>query len=258
MVRVEHVMGTVISLDLRDHEIPAGAVDAAFLWFHEVDGRFSTYKNDSEVNQVNRGEVRTADCSNDMREVLGLCDTIHEESAGAFDVRAASAGLDPSAVVKGWSVDRATALLELAGARNFCLNAGGDVVTRGEPSSGRAWRVGIRHPDEADKVAVVITATNCAVATSGAYERGHHIIDPRTGRPASGVVSMTVVGPTLARADAYSTAAYVMGRAGVAWVLEHSGYDAYAITSDQRAVFTPGFALLLTSATVDSNNESSA
>src|ERR1017187_5262230 len=102
MVHVEHVMGTVISLDLRDEEIPADAVEAAFLWFHEVDERFSTYKDDSEVNRVNRGVLRTADCSNDMREVLALCDTIHEESAGAFNVRAAGAGLDPSAVVKGW------------------------------------------------------------------------------------------------------------------------------------------------------------
>jgi thiamine biosynthesis lipoprotein len=258
MVRVEHVMGTVVSLDLRDAGIRADVVDAVFLWFHEVDRRFSTYKDDSEVSQVRGGTQSIVDCSKDLHEVLALCDKVHQESVGAFDAWGLGSGLDPSAVVKGWSVDRAAAILHGAGARNFCLNAGGDIVARGVPEPGRIWRVGIRHPDEADKVAVVINATDCAVATSGAYERGLHIIDPRTGRPASGLLSMTVVGPTLALADAYSTAAYVMGREGVAWILERPGYDAYVITADQRGVYTPGFALLLTPATLDSVSKSSA
>jgi FAD:protein FMN transferase len=258
MVRVEHVMGTAVSLDLRDVGIAADVVDAVFFWFHEVDRQFSTYRDDSEVNQVNRGTRNVVECSHELHEVLTLCDRVEAESGGAFDAWGLGAGLDPSAVVKGWSVDRAAAILEDAGARNFSLNAGGDVVTRGAPVPGRTWRVGIRHPDEADKVAVVITATDCAVATSGAYERGHHIIDPRTGRPATALLSMTVIGPTLALADAYSTAAYVMGREGVAWILERPGYDAYAITAGQRAVYTPGFAQLLTSASLDAVSQPSA
>ena len=243
MVRVEHVMGTVVSLDLRDRDVPAEAVDAAIAWFHEVDARFSTYRENSEVSRMSRGIVPDAACSEEMREVLAICDAIHREAGGAFDVRA-TGRFDPSAVVKGWSVDRAVALLEDAGARNFSLGAGGDIVTRGEPEPGRTWRVGIRHPDHAEKVAAVIGASSCTVATSGEYERGEHIIDPRTGRPANGVVSMTVVGPVLAYADGYSTAAYVMGTAGVAWVARHPGYDAYAITPHGRALFTPGFGRL--------------
>jgi FAD:protein FMN transferase len=258
MVRVEHVMGTVISLDLRAPHVSTEAVDAAVQWFHEVDSRFSTFRDESEVSQVSRGLVSPANCSQDLHEVLALCDRVHRESHGAFDAWGVGHGLDPSAVVKGWSVDRATAILERAGARNFSLSAGGDVVARGEPEAGRTWRVGIRHPDEADKVAVVIAATNCAVATSGAYERGAHIIDPRTQRTASGLLSMTVVGPTLALADAYSTAAYVMGREGVSWLLERPGYDGYAITSDHRAIFTPGFATLLAPTILDSVSEPSA
>jgi FAD:protein FMN transferase len=258
MVRVEHVMGTVVSLDLRDVGIAADVVDAVFLWFHEVDRQFSTYRDDSEVNQVNRGTRNVVECSTDLHDVLALCKQVHLDSSGAFDAWSLGAGLDPSAVVKGWSVDRAAAILQDAGARNFSLNAGGDVVMRGVPEPGRNWRVGIRHPDEPDKVAVVIDVADCAVATSGAYERGHHIIDPRTGRPPTALLSMTVVGPTLALADAYSTAAYVMGREGVAWIFERPGYDAYAITASQRAVYTPGFARLLTSARLDAVSQSSA
>jgi thiamine biosynthesis lipoprotein len=235
-------MGTVISLDLRDDHVPAAAVDAAFTWFHDVDARFSTYRQDSEVSRMRRGTVTDTGCSADMREVLAICDAIHRDAEGAFDVHAT--GFDPSAVVKGWSVDRAVAMLEHAGARNFSLSAGGDIVARGQPEPGRTWRIGIRHPDDADKVAAVIAASNCAVATSGAYERGEHIIDPRTGRPATGVVSMTVVGPLLAYADGYSTAAYVMGEAGVSWVAHRPGHEAYAITPAGRALFTAGFGTL--------------
>lgn len=258
MVRVEHVMGTVVSLDLRDAGIEADVVDAVFAWFHEVDRRFSTYRDDSEVNRVKSGTRDVVECSHELRDVLTLCDRVEVESGGAFDAWGLGAGLDPSAVVKGWSVDHAVAILEDAGARNFSVSAGGDVVARGVPLPGRTWRVGIRHPDEADKVAVVIAASNCAVATSGAYERGHHIIDPRTTRPATGLLSMTVVGPTLALADAYSTAAYVMGGEGVAWILTRPGYDAYAITADHRAVYTPGFARLLTSVRLDAVSQPSA
>src|SRR5207248_3932894 len=95
------------------------------------------------------------------------------------------------------------------------INAGGDIRVRGRPTPAPYWRVGIRHPFLRDKAAAVVAATDLAIATSGAYERGAHIVDPHTGRPPGGILSVTVVGPDLATADAYATAAYAMGRAGV-------------------------------------------
>lgn len=238
-------MGTVISVDVRDASLDPDSIDRVMSWFHDVDERFSTYRGQSEVCRLSAGELRRDDISTDMRQVLALCDEVHRESNGAFDAwhRGEPVRLDPSAVVKGWSVDRAAALLDAAGGRNFCINAGGDVLTRGQPEPGRSWRVGVRHPHQGDKVAVVIRSVDNAVATSGAYERGAHIVDPRTGETPSELLSITVVGPSLARADAYSTAAYVLGRAGVGWVGERSGYDAYGITVHNRVVSTSGFAI---------------
>ena len=79
------------------------------------------------------------------------------------------------------------------------------------------WRVGIQHPQIRDRIAAVVEADDLAVATSGAYTRGDHVVDPHTGRPPEGVLSVTIAGPDLATADAYATAAFAMGADGPEW-----------------------------------------
>jgi len=238
-LRAEPVMGTVITVDVRDPDLPAQAVDAAVAWFHEVDATFSTYHEASEISRLSRGELRESECSVDVREVLGLCAEVTRRSGGCFDIHRGGQ-LDPSGLVKGWSVERAAKMLQAAGARNFFIGAGGDVVTRGAPAPGRRWRVGIRHPELTDQVAAVLATGSLAVATSGAYERGEHIVDPRTLRAPDGLLSMTVAGPSLTYADAFATAAFVMGEEGLGWVAGIDGYQALAITRDRRTLWTAG------------------
>jgi thiamine biosynthesis lipoprotein len=97
-------------------------------------------------------------------------------------------------------VQRAADQLYEAGVTDFCLTAGGDVATRGLAGAGAPWRVGIRHPYDRRAVAAIVEARHgLAVATSGAYERGEHILVPATGRPPHGVLSVTVVGPDLGK-----------------------------------------------------------
>src|SRR5439155_19065324 len=119
-----------------------------------------------------------------------------------------------SAFVKGWAVERGADLLRAEGLTDFSLGAGGDVVVRGGALPDPLWRIGIRHPHDRLAIAAAIGVTDLAVATSGAYERAGHLLDPRTGAPAGGVLSVTVVGPDLGMADAYSTAAFAMGADG--------------------------------------------
>jgi thiamine biosynthesis lipoprotein len=239
--RVAPIMGTVISIDVRDPGIPESVVDAMLARLEEIEARFSTYRSGSEISRIARGELAEADASAEVRFVLGMCDDLHRTTDGWFDARGhrADGRLDPSGVVKGWAVEEAALLLDEAGARNYSCNCGGDVIARGEPEPGRPWRVGIRHPDRADAVARVLAVRDLAVATSGAYERGDHIRDPRTGKAPTGLLSVTVVGPSLTWADVYATTAFAMGEAGPAWVATHSGYGALAITTDQRLVWTP-------------------
>ena len=242
--RVEHIMGTAISLDLRAPAVLPSAVDAAFSHLRDIDGRFSPFRSDSEVSRLARGELELDECSPDVRDVLERCAALRATSRGYFDIRAhrPDARLDPSGFVKGWAVQAAAAIIDAAGARNYCLNAGGDVIVRGEPEPGRPWRVGIRHPELPDRVATVLEARDLAVATSALYERGPHIVDPHSGRVPDGLLSMTVIGPELSEADAYATAAFAMGPAGLEWVATRTGYAGCMITSEHRLVWTSQFA----------------
>jgi thiamine biosynthesis lipoprotein len=241
-VHVERVMGTVVSLDIRSGPTDPAALQAAIASLHEADARFSTYRGDSELCRFDRGEITWP--SPDLRWMLERCAALRRETRGYFDVRA-TGRLDPSALVKGWAAQRAADILTAHGATDFCLSAGGDVIARGDaaPRSG-GWRVGIQHPHDRAAVAARVCARDLAVATSGAYERGRHIIDPRTARAPEGVLSVTVTGPDLGTADAYSTAAFAMGLDGPAWTLELPGYEAMTILADGTVLSTPNFPVL--------------
>ena len=249
--RVELVWGTAITVDVRD---PVGSdlLDDVFEWFAHIDDVFSTWRDDSELSRLGRGEIRLDGTSADLRTVLALSDRVFDESRGAFDIRFAAdprvearegfAPIDTSGLVKGWALDRAAEMLQRAGVQNFTINAGGDVVTRGRPASGDVWRVGVQHPWDREHVAAVIGGTDLAVATSGRYERGEHLIDPRTGRPPLGLMAVTVVAEELALADGYATAAMAMGDTGMEWLASLDGIEALAITDDHTVVTTEGFA----------------
>jgi thiamine biosynthesis lipoprotein len=235
-------MGMPVVVDVRDEHVGDDAIDEVFDWLRLVDARFSTFKLDSEICRIDRGELSPECAHPDVRDVLARCEQLRAETGGYFDVRAgASRRLDPSGLVKGWSVDRAAALLDAAGATSYAVNAGGDMRLRGGALPENAWRVGIQHPLERDRVAAVLQTRDLAVATSGAYERGEHVIDPHTHRPPVGVLSVTITGPDLATADAYATSAFAMGRRGALWTAGLSGYEAMTILADGRVLSTPGF-----------------
>ena len=241
LVHVEHVMGTVVSIHVRAPLPEAGAVEAACGVLHDIDRRFSLYRPDSELSRLARGEVTQSDLSPDVQWVIAACDDLARTTGGTFDARRHRADgiVDPSGFVKGWAVEEASARLEDAGARNYVIAAGGDVLARGKAGPGEAWRVGIRHPDDPGAIAAVLGIGTGAVATSGLYERGDHIRDPRTGAVPRELVSLTVVGPSLAWADAYATAAFAMGLEGLAWVDAQPGCGAVAVTAERRVVWTP-------------------
>jgi thiamine biosynthesis lipoprotein len=239
--RVEQIMGMPIVVDVRD-DVDEGVLDELFDWFRAVDRTFSTYKPESEISRIARGQLDPAGASPDVREILDRCERLREETHGYFDARAAGT-LDPSGLVKGWSVDRGSLILDRAGVRHYAINAGGDIVLRGGARPDRVWRVGVQHPRLRHAVAAVVEGSDLAVATSGAYSRGAHVLDPHSGRPPAGVLSVTVTGPELGAADAYATAAYAMGgeAAAARTAFLPRGYEAMTILEDDRVLLTPSF-----------------
>jgi thiamine biosynthesis lipoprotein len=200
-VHVEHVLGTVVSLDVRGARTTLARRATAELaaWLHDVDRGFSTRRDDG------------------------------------------ARALDPAAFVKGWAVQRGAELLRREGLTDFALNAGGDIVVRGGALPDPAWRVGIQHPDGRGVIALSIAVTDMAVATADSHERGRRALDPRADVPSRGVVSVTVVGPDLRLADAYATAAVALGLDGPAWTLGLGDYEAMTILAGDQVLLTPGF-----------------
>ena len=191
------------------------------------------------MSRLRRGELALAEAPSEIAEVLDLCDAAKTATAGWFDPWAMHGGVDPTGLVKGWIVERAAKLLRRSGVASAMINAGGDIAAFGEPSPGQRWRIGIRHPWRVDALACVLEIVS-AVATSGTYERGEHLVDPFTGKHASEVASATVTGPDLAIADALATALAVAGEIGLDFVRDAVGYDAYMILLDGTEVSTDG------------------
>lgn len=236
--RVEQVMGMPVIVDVRD---PAGerTVDDVFAWFHEVDARFSPYRDDSDVSRLGRGAMALEQTHPDVQWIYARCDELRLATNGYFDVAAVNG--DPSGLVKGWAVDRAGALLAESGLHNWAVYAGGDILLRGSALPDAVWRVGIQHPRHGDRVARTLAANDLAIATSGAYERGAHIVDPHSGEAPTGLLSVTVTGPDLTLADAFATAAFAMGADGPEWTRGLEGYEALSILADETILRTAGF-----------------
>lgn len=248
--RVERVMGTVFSLDLRD-PVPLPVVDGVVEWLHWVDATFSTFRHDSEISRLDRGEVTLEECCDDVVEALAQCALLERRTDGAFSAHCGGR-LDPSGWVKGWAIERAAAMLREAGSTRHAVNGGGDVRVVGRPQPDRPWQIGVADPFDPSRLATVVSLVDGGVATSGTAERGLHVLDPGTGRPVTDLASVTVVGPSLALADAYATAALVRGRRARTWVEGLAGYEAFGVTASGVRWQTAGFQQWVATFTADS------
>ncbi|HZU72020.1 MAG TPA: FAD:protein FMN transferase [Acidimicrobiales bacterium] len=240
-------MGTVVSFDVRGDDadgLRRGLQDACAL-LHRADEVFSTWKPDSPMNRLRRNEISLAEAPPEVTEVLERCRRARRLSAGWFDPWALPGGVDPTGLVKGWAAQRAALALERTGTTAAMVNAGGDVAVLGRPAPGRPWRIGIRDPRHPERMVAVAALTDgfAALATSGTYERGNHVLDPFTGEPAATLLSASVVGADLADADALATGLLAAGTDGLAVVAGLEGYEALVVETDLSLKATEGFPL---------------
>lgn len=224
--RVEHVMGMPISLALRGRhardEVGERAWQEALAELRWVDAVFSTWRADSQVSRLGRGELTVDECDEAVAEVLRLGDDARISSDGAFDVWLPDADgvrrLDPNGVVKGWAVDRAVAPLLALADTDVCLSAGGDMVCHVADPDSEPWSIGIENPLDPSRLVATVPVHRGAVATSGSAHRGAHVVDARCGRPQEALASVTVIGAHLTSVDIDATTALALGADGPAWL----------------------------------------
>ncbi len=245
---VEHVMGMPISLALRGRhaadDVGRTAWAQAMAVLRDVDAVFSTYRPDSVVRRLDRGEIGLADCPPEVREVLDLGAAAERDSGGAFSVyRSGPDGrpaLDPSGVVKGWAAERAAGPLRTLVDTDFCLSAGGDLLCRTLGPDAAPWRIGIEDPHDPRRLIAVVPIATGAVATSGTAHRGAHLVDARIGRPPEeGVASVTVVADSLTDADIDATAAYAQGRGAAEWLSGRLGRTGLVVWANGSTTAVP-------------------
>lgn len=253
---VEQIMGMPISIHLRGAGLTGsqrpdgapsstieGAVHAAFDALREVDATFSTYRADSEISRLARGELRLRDATAPVREVARLCREAREITQGWFDAdRPDGAGgrtFDPTGLVKGWAVQRACTQLATGLPENDVLvNAGGDIAVWCAREDGEAWRLGIENPLDRTALLATLELRTGGLATSGTAARGHHIYSPATGSAATELASVSVIGPSLMWADVYATAAFARGTGAVDWLRTLSDHTWLVVDCD-GTVTTP-------------------
>jgi thiamine biosynthesis lipoprotein len=188
---------------------------------------------------------------------LQRCEQLRRETDGYFDIRIpllppgveatpralASAPLDPTAYVRGWAAHLVAQKLDAAGVRNYRIRAGSSLRLRGSGTPGSLWRSDLRHPLQPDRIVACVVSDCLALATSEVEPWGTSVVDPHTGLPPSGILSVTVAGPDLGPASAYAIAIHAMGERGAAWISRRvrSGYEVMILLEDGTLASTPGF-----------------
>lgn len=161
--------------------------------------------------------------------------------------------IDLGGIAKGFTSSRIMEIFKKDGVTCGMVSLGGNVHLLGTKQDGSAWRVGIQDPDNTDDMLGVLQANDCAVITSGAYERNfekdgvtyHHIIDPATGKPSnSGLTSVTIVSKDGTLADGLSTSLFVMGKdKAIAYWKQHADeFDTILVDKDRNVYITEGIA----------------
>ena len=244
-MRTQHeieVWGTVLFIDVTSEFEIEPAIIELTEYVNHVDEVFSTYKTNSTISQLRRGEIEIDICSPEVIEVWNTCAYIKDLTEGAFDPWAVEGGFDPSGLVKGWAADKCAEILAKAGAKHIQINAAGDLSLRGGFTPEKPWSIGVVNPDNRLEILQAFEIQDGAIATSGTYERGAHIKDPYTGMIAIGAKSATVIGPDGAIADALATALMVSGRDGAVWFTtpELSEYSAWVIDRHENVAWSIG------------------
>lgn len=253
-------MDTKITISAKGHKA-AKAVKEAKNLVKDLDGKLNKNNENSDVYKINHGNI----ISNKFIETYELVNFSMKFSAstlGVFDITVAplvdlykNGGtptatqidnarkfvdykkvltavaksepletgfqIDLGGIAKGYAADKVESIFKDYGLEKYTINLGGDVVVAND----KLYKIGIQSPFDEKKVFGVVSAQDCAIATSGIYERGTHIVDPLTGKPASaGVASATVIAEDCATADALSTVLFITGKSGLSTIEKSGAY----------------------------------
>ncbi len=226
-----------------------GLIDRALELSRRSDGAFDiTYDSVGYLYDFRAGQRPSA---NEIDARLGAIDYRHvilDADANTIAFADPRVRINLGGIAKGYAIERGAMILEEAGVQYALLNAGGDTRVLGD-RRGQPWIVGIRHPRADDQVVTRLPLVDEAISTSGDYERFfeeggrryHHIINPTTGAPTEGTLSVTVIGPDATMTDGLSTTLFVLGvDRGIEFIERMPQYEAIVVDAGGKLVYSSG------------------
>jgi len=234
------VMGMPAIVNVVDIGVTSEDISEVFSYFHYIDKKFSTYKKESEISQINRGEIKEWDYSDDMKKILKLSEETKKETNGFFDIDY-NGIIDPSGLVKGYAVFQGAEILRRKNFKNYYVEIAGDIQIQGKNEKRENWKIGIQNPFDLDEIIKVVKLSNKGIATSGNYIRGTHIYNPKEKGFAEEIAGITVIGPNVYEADRFATAAFAMGEKGIDFLEHLKGFEGYMVKKNKKAILTSGF-----------------
>jgi len=238
--KIEFVMGMPVIVEV---DAPDYIIRRIFDYFKYIDEKFSPYKQNSEVTKINDRRINEFDLSKEMNEILRLSKETKKLTHGYFDIYKNDM-MDPSGIVKGWAIFNASKILDKFDIKNYIIEAGGDIQTKGLNNEEDKWAIGIKNPFNPKEIVKIVYLSGEGIATSGTYERGNHIYNPKSDNPDrvdSDILSLTVIGPNVYEADRFATAAFAMGSSGINFIDSIENLEGYMINKKGIAAMTRGF-----------------
>jgi len=221
-----------VMVEVKDRLATEEDINEVFAYLHYIDNKFSTFKKDSEISQINRGEIVEGNFSNDVKTILELSEQTKKETNGYFDINL-NGILDPTGIVKGYAIWQAANLLKKKGFKDIYVEVAGDIQVFGNVKSDEKWKIGIQNPFNLKEIVKVVSLFDKGIATSGNYQKGLHILNPKNNKKADEIASITVIGPNVYEADRFATAAFAMGEKGIEFIEMLKGFEGYMIKKDK-------------------------
>lgn len=225
-------MGMPISINIPDCS-NASIFEHADTLLTRIDNLYSPYKLSSEVSKIARGEQTIDHAGKELQSILRIAETYERKTNGYFSVFYDNV-FNPSGIVKSWAIKQLENLLQKEGCYVYMINAAGDIACRSHESN--YWNIGITDPRDTTKTIGTITADTVAVATSGTYQKGNHIYNPKTKKPTDDLISVTVVGMDIIACDVYATALFAMGYSAAKFAGRLTNYHCYIIDKNNLLV----------------------
>ena len=195
-----------VSLEIT--EANKNTIENYFNLLTQIDNKYSPYKTNSDLSKLWSGEIKLKSQSTEFLKIHADCLKYESLTDGYFSPFFEKR-YNPTGYVKGWAIDQVSQIIEKDGYYDYCINLSGDM--KFSSSGEKIWRIAIQNPFDKNKSVAVLALKNGAIATSGNYERGEHIKNPKDPDAISDIAGVTIVGEDIIKSDVLATAIYAMG-----------------------------------------------